>query len=94
MDDLSEARGRAKDRAVDAATEELRSRIASLERELEHAKEDRNRAGVIERRKYLPELGSLRRRVAAADRLAMMVKTGQPELIRDALTAWQEASRG
>ena len=39
------------------------------------------------------ELATLRRKVAAADRLAMMVRTGQPETIRDALTAWQEANK-
>ena len=62
MDDLSEAR--------DRATEELLARIAGLERELERAKEDRNRAGVIERRKYLPQLAALGRKVTAADHMA------------------------
>ena len=41
----------------------------------------------------LDELAALRRKVAAADRLAMLVRAGQPDCIREAITAWQEAKK-
>ncbi len=52
----------------------LAEAVTRLREELERAKEDRNRAGVIERRKYLPQLAELNRKVAAADGLVSLLK--------------------